>query len=273
MIYTNLSSLPLKNFSAFVLRYAGDGALGELAMKKLQCITGLSLAALLLVGCTSKNKDVSQAPTTKPSVALVPIDPKNPNYSQPQAVPPVPEGLIQPTQPIIIPIAKDRRDPFGSVAVAPIRQSTPATTTPKLKTQPTKTPSNKTQPTKTQPTKTPSSKTQSTQVQPNRTQPSNSQTANETKVINPPPNPTPSTELANAVEVSGVMQTGGKWSAIVKASGDSTSRYVSTGDYVSNGVVLVKRVELGIDKEPLVILEQNGIEVVKRVGKPITSAS
>ncbi|HBB35223.1 MAG TPA: hypothetical protein DC064_26380, partial [Cyanobacteria bacterium UBA9273] len=141
------------------------------------------------------------------------------------------------------------------------------------KTQPTKTSSNKTQPTKTQPTKTPSSKTQSTQVQPNRTQPSNSQTANETKVINPPPNPTPSTELANAVEVSGVMQTGGKWSAIVKASGDSTSRYVSTGDYVSNGVVLVKRVELGIDKEPLVILEQNGIEVVKRVGKPITSAS
>ncbi|NEQ20563.1 MAG: hypothetical protein F6K28_15255 [Microcoleus sp. SIO2G3] len=40
------------------------------------------------------------------------------------------------------------------------------------------------------------------------------------------------------------MQVGEKLSAIVKAPDDQTSRYVSAGEYLSKGQVLVKRIEL-----------------------------
>jgi hypothetical protein len=80
---------------------------------------------------------------------------------------------------------------------------------------------------------------------------------------------TPSTSLASAIEVTGVVQVGGQVSAIVKESNDKTSRYVSTGEYLSNGAVLVKRIQIDSNKEPVVILEQNGVEVVK----PVSSTS
>lgn len=84
-----------------------------------------------------------------------------------------------------------------------------------------------------------------------------------------PPDPA----LARAVEISGVVLVGNEAQAIVKAPNEATTRYVKAGQRLSNGQVLVKRIEMGEGSEPIVILEQNGVEVSKGVGeRPTTPA-
>jgi hypothetical protein len=78
--------------------------------------------------------------------------------------------------------------------------------------------------------------------------------------------PLPSAELANAVEVSGVIVVGKVTQVIVKAPNEVSSRYVKPGQRLSNGEILVKRVEMSADSDPTVILEENGIEVVRTIG-------
>lgn len=80
----------------------------------------------------------------------------------------------------------------------------------------------------------------------------------------PPP---PTANLANAVEVSGVVYVGGKAQAIVKAPNETTSRYVRVGQRLSDGQVLVKRIEINRGSDPIVVLEENGIEVPRAVGE------
>jgi hypothetical protein len=92
-----------------------------------------------------------------------------------------------------------------------------------------------------------------------------SSSGGQTTLQNLPIPPVPSTDLAKAVEVNGVMQVEGKVSAIVKEPNEQISRSVSEGDYLSKGAVLVKRIEFSNNEEPLVILEQNGVEVIKSV--------
>ena len=77
----------------------------------------------------------------------------------------------------------------------------------------------------------------------------------------------PNTLLAKGVAVEGVVQIGDETHAIVKLPTDGTSRYVSEGQLLSGGQLLVKRIEISPDSEPMVILEQNGIEVAKTVGE------
>jgi hypothetical protein len=85
-----------------------------------------------------------------------------------------------------------------------------------------------------------------------------------------PPIPDPS--LAKAVEVTGVVVIGGIPRAIVKAPNEPTSRYVTAGQRLSNGQVLVKRIEVNSGSDPVVILEQSGVEVSRAVGdKPSAS--
>ena len=79
----------------------------------------------------------------------------------------------------------------------------------------------------------------------------------------PPPDPI----LAKAVEVSGVVVVGTEPQAIVKAPNEANSRYVRAGQRLANGQVLVKRIEFNEGSEPIVILEQNGVEVAKVVGE------
>lgn len=82
----------------------------------------------------------------------------------------------------------------------------------------------------------------------------------------------PSTTLASAVEVSGVVQTGRDLQAIIKAPNEASSRYVHVGQRISNGQVLVKRIEMNLGSDPIVILEENGVEVARAVGvKPAGS--
>ena len=77
------------------------------------------------------------------------------------------------------------------------------------------------------------------------------------------PNPT----LAKAVVVTGIVLVGSSTQAIVKAPLEPSSRYVSPGQRIANGQVLVKRIEVR-GSEPVVILEELGIEVVKFIGSP-----
>lgn len=78
----------------------------------------------------------------------------------------------------------------------------------------------------------------------------------------------PSTTAANGVEVTGVVQVGNEVQAIVKAPGEAASRYVRVGQRIANGQVLVKRIEMNAGAEPIVILEENGVEVARAVGTP-----
>jgi hypothetical protein len=255
-------------------------------MKKVQGITGLSLVALLAVSCTSKS-EVTKAPMPKPSVQPVSVAPTPPQPSPAVNVPP--KGLIVATNPTTIPIPKGRIDPFGSIAVAPIKQPVPAEKTQQQKTQAQKTPNPQPQQQKTQAQKTPNpqpqqqktqaQKTPNPQPQQQKTQAQKTpnpqpqqqktqaqKTPNQLTVQNPPlPPAPPATDLAKAVQVTGVMELGERVSAIVKEPDEKISRTVSTGDYLSKGQVLVKRIEFNSNREPVVILEQNGVEVIKSV--------
>ena len=282
------SSLFLSNEGCFnYLRkdYPKCKELGEVIMKKLQWITGLSLVAVLLGSCTS-NSTVSKAPTPKPSVSSAPVAANPPAPKPAEKVAPVP-GLIPPTEPISIPIPKGRRDPFGSVAVAPIKQQSPSETT---KPSQTRQEPSKQSITKPNNTKQDNSKSQAKTDSNQKATVANKQTTSNQKVATaskpsspqrnvtsqpliPPSAPAPSTELASAVEITGVMQVGRKLSAIVKESDGKASRYVSAGEYIANGAVLVKRIQVADNQQPLVILEQNGVEVIKPVSNTIGSVA
>ncbi|KPQ40700.1 MAG: Type IV pilus biogenesis [Phormidium sp. OSCR] len=80
----------------------------------------------------------------------------------------------------------------------------------------------------------------------------------------PPP---PATDLAEGTEVTGVMQVGGDIQIILQTPGSAFSRYVRVGDTIANGEVRVVRVE-SLNSEPLVILEQNGVEIARGIGEP-----
>ncbi|MGQ9872277.1 hypothetical protein, partial [Leptodesmis sp.] len=85
--------------------------------------------------------------------------------------------------------------------------------------------------------------------------------------------PKPSTDTAKAVEVTGVIRIGNTPQAIVIAPEDATSRYVRVGQRISNGRVLVKRIEMQDGSEPVVILEENGVEVARSVGEKPAQAT
>lgn len=82
-----------------------------------------------------------------------------------------------------------------------------------------------------------------------------------TRTAPPPPQPT----LARAVEVLGVVQVGNTPYAIINAPNEPTSRYVREGQSLSNGQVVVRRIEMN-GPEPAVVFEQFGIEVITAVG-------
>lgn len=78
--------------------------------------------------------------------------------------------------------------------------------------------------------------------------------------------PLPDSSLARGIQITGVVVVGGVPQVIVQAPNEATSRYVEVGQRIANGQVLVKRVEMNSGSEPVVILEQNGVEVARLVG-------
>ncbi|MBH8576416.1 hypothetical protein I8752_26190 [Nostocaceae cyanobacterium CENA369] len=87
-------------------------------------------------------------------------------------------------------------------------------------------------------------------------------------VLPPPAQP----ELAKAVVVTGVVQIGKEPQAIIKVPNEQTSRYVQAGQRLANGV-LIKRIEMNEGSNPVVILEQYGIEVARMVGEAPTGST
>jgi hypothetical protein len=79
--------------------------------------------------------------------------------------------------------------------------------------------------------------------------------------------PIPEPTLAKSVEVTGVVTIAGETQAIVKAPNEPTSRHVAVGQRLANGQVLVKRIEVNAGTDPIVVFEQNGIEVARAVGE------
>ncbi len=79
--------------------------------------------------------------------------------------------------------------------------------------------------------------------------------------------------LAKAIQVSGVSEINGQTQVIVKLPGESFSRYLSVGEKVLNGKVLIKRVQDPTAIVPIVILEEAGVEVQRKVGEKPVSAS
>lgn len=81
----------------------------------------------------------------------------------------------------------------------------------------------------------------------------------------------PEPTQARGVEVTGVVEVGGVPMAIVKVPNEP-ARYVREGQRIANGQVLVKRIETNRGPNPVVILEQYGVEVARGVGEaPATS--
>ncbi|OUC14256.1 MAG: hypothetical protein B0A82_13320 [Alkalinema sp. CACIAM 70d] len=74
------------------------------------------------------------------------------------------------------------------------------------------------------------------------------------------------TELAESVEITGVVQVGDRMMAIAKAPNEVTARYVQQGDYLSGGQVLLKEIRMQGQGEPIVILQQNGKQIIKSIG-------
>ncbi|MDY6805125.1 MAG: hypothetical protein SXA11_15135 [Cyanobacteriota bacterium] len=81
-----------------------------------------------------------------------------------------------------------------------------------------------------------------------------------------PPPPPPSTDLAEGVKVTGVVEVGSEKQIIIQAPNEATSRYVKVGQRVAGGKVLVKRVDFE-NGEAIVILEQNDVEIRKIIGE------
>jgi len=72
--------------------------------------------------------------------------------------------------------------------------------------------------------------------------------------------------LAQDVVISGLLEADGRTRIIVQAPEESSSRYVEVGQYLSNGQVLVKRIDENHFPTPMIILEQSGVEVAKTIG-------
>jgi hypothetical protein len=83
----------------------------------------------------------------------------------------------------------------------------------------------------------------------------------------------PEPKLAGSVGVSGVIQVDGKTQVIVRLPNESFSRYVEVGDRIYDGKIKVKRVEGEQTLSPMVILEEVGVEVTRRVGDTAGGAS
>jgi hypothetical protein len=72
---------------------------------------------------------------------------------------------------------------------------------------------------------------------------------------------------AMAIEISGVIEVNGETQVIIKLPTESFSRYIAVGERIGNGKVLVKRVEGQNSLTPTVVLEEVGVEVLRKIGE------
>ena len=241
-------------------------------MKSVRWAVSASAIAILLAGCGGADPEASSKATAEgESVASAPASVKSIAKSEPlepiletvavQANP-VP-GLVKSTDADqrLAQIAKGERDPFAASAVPPLLgkqfrpSAPPSSNLPSQLPAPIKLPKIGDLPT----IPVPAGLGGSPSAPP--------------KVATSPAIPAPTfNDLANAVQITGVLNIKGKLVAIVEAPNEATSRSVQVGDYLAGGKVKVKRIELGPGGDPVVTLEQNGVEVIKSVGRTASAA-
>ncbi|HEY9640509.1 MAG TPA: hypothetical protein V6C57_08495 [Coleofasciculaceae cyanobacterium] len=220
----------------------------EIGLLKNRAIAAVALVAALAAGCTHQtNTTLSSSPSSlegSNSVALGNAPMVAPHEVRQPPLQPVPVPNLIPATPVskrLPEVATGRPDPFATLLMAPTvvsRSSSPPAALPAPAV---------TTPTLPYPTQAPVPTAQPSAGSPPAAIPA-----------------LPPVSLAQAIEVSGVVQTGSSTSIIVKVPDERTTRYVSVGDRLANGRVLVKRVEMGA--EPVVILEQDGAETIKSIG-------
>ncbi|NET56128.1 MAG: hypothetical protein F6K47_08120 [Symploca sp. SIO2E6] len=142
---------------------------------------------------------------------------------------------------------------------------TPKASTPKPSTPKASTPKPSTPKAPTPKPSTPSNPSPPSATTPNPSSPTEPEPLSEPTFIPQLPEP-PEATLARQIKVEGVVQVDEQPSAIVKVP-NQPSQYVKEGQRLSNGQVLVKRIEANRGPTPIVILEENGIEVAIRVGE------
>lgn len=231
-------------------------------MRAFYWSTSLCAIGLFLGSCATIPK-ATQSPSPAPQQVTVRPSP-SPALTQPPPPPmkviPVP-GMLPPTVPTqrtAQVTTGGREDPFAQLPTPPIRL---ATAKPQANSQATA-PSAKKAGSQSSAKAKPGAKAASGwQKPPSQTSAAPTQA--------PPQPQRSSTELAEAVEVTGVMQIRGKINIIVQMPNESGSFTVTQGDYLAGGKVRVKRIEIENRGEPLVVLEQNGIEVFKSVGRSV----
>ena len=223
-------------------------------MRKYWTIASLSLIAIS-AGCASQTISKQPVPTTpvaaqpdivQPSAQPRTLQPPFQQAFQPASLPTVPvPNLIPPTNATerVPEVATGRPDPFATLLMTPTIVATqPVAVTSPIATVPVSAaPINRVPPAAgTLPTFQP------------------------VGINSMPPATAIPISVAEAIEISGVVQAGGKTSIILKVPDEQTSRYAGVGERLANGSVLIKRVEMG--SEPVVVLEQNGREFVKSIG-------
>lgn len=216
---------------------------------------------LLLVGCSGNSNDQAAQPSTDPALTtMTPQETFARTWVNPApksgVAPPVP-GLLQPTnaKTRANAIAAGRPDPFAAIpGVIPIRVTTTASMAPPKP--------NAALPTSAvAPGRLPTIPLPPVAISPLPTLPTAPMptVSGSGAAIAPPSR----TSLAESVQVSGVVQVAGRWSVIVRESTASSSRYVAVGEYVENGKVLVKKIVAPHSTEPVVVLQQDGVEIRK----------
>ena len=68
-----------------------------------------------------------------------------------------------------------------------------------------------------------------------------------------------------------VAQVNGQTQVILRLPNESFSRYISVGERVMDGKILVKRVENPNASTPTVVLEEVGMEVLRKVGEKVAA--
>ncbi|MBD2437861.1 hypothetical protein [Nostoc sp. FACHB-110] len=247
---------------------------------KIAIATILSLA---IAGCASEDTPQASNPTTPPVPSVASPAAKPPAAAQPQSFghPVVPgkkatnvafiapaTTLIQPTdgKTRIDLLVKGRPDPFAQIVSSPgseVAMNTNAKQIPLLPPLPTPKIQKQKVPMAIAFAKKPIVKLVQTpkSVLP-KVLPQVIPSSSFGSVLPPAPQP----ELAKAVMVTGVVLIGREPLAILKIPNEPSSRYVQAGQRLANGL-LVKRIEMNEGSNPVVILEQYGIEVAKMVGE------
>ncbi|MBW4665463.1 MAG: hypothetical protein KME01_14920 [Chroococcus sp. CMT-3BRIN-NPC107] len=266
-------------------------------MRQIATTAFLGMLAITTTGCPSSNTSQSISPAPSPStipvVVQTPPPVKPPLVAQnPSSAAYLAPGLIQPTNANqrTKQVAKGNRDPFTALFLpVPVPPASAAQASQGGVSPITSSQTNTIPPTSRSITGRQSRPNSSVTINNPRTALNRRRLSNRagTSIQNIPlppntalpnnnlepalPPALPEPDLAKTVIVMGVVQIGEQTQAIVQVPSEATSRYVQVGQRLSNGQVLVKRIELNAGAEPLVILEQYGVEVSKAVGEQAPS--